>query len=260
MSVPRSVARLAQDAFLLARYAAPHDGPPDGRAWERAASGLLIRPEFPRRQHAGTLGLFGCGSMSGTQHEFDGAGHGAEIGVWLECKARQALDKGEVSAFAFKCLDLYREAAREEPDATASRSWWPILVSSESVDMSVRRSCLGMGVILCEPEFMPLPMLLHIAAKPVADEWIDESALAEFVRLAEPLIRPLQKRYRVDIEAKELRWSLREPGAAEIGDLVYRQQELTADLFDLFDHESPGHFEHLGVQLADRMHAASLTV
>ena len=56
-----------------------------------------------------------------------------------------------------------------------------------------------MGVILCELEFMPLPMLLHIAGNPVADEWIDESRLSEFVHLAEPLAMPLQKRHRIDV-------------------------------------------------------------
>lgn len=122
MSAPRSVARLVQEAFLLARYAGPQDGLPEGRAWERAASGLLIRPDFGRRQHAGTLGLFGSGSMSGTLHELDGAGHGPEAGIWLECKARQAVDKTDVAVFAFKCLDLYREAARREPETTAHAS------------------------------------------------------------------------------------------------------------------------------------------
>jgi len=260
MSVPRSLARLTQEAFVLARYAGPHDGLPQGRAWERAASGLLIRPEFARRQHAGTLGLFGRGSMSGTNHEIDGAGHGAEAGVWLECKARQAVDKTDVAIFAWKCLDLYRDVAREEPEATARCSWWPILVSSEPVNDSVRRSCLGMGVILCEPQVMPLPMLLRVAGRPVADMHLDESALSEFIRLAEPLAIPLQKRYRIDIRRKELCWSLREPAAAEIGDLLFRQEELTGDIFDLFDHRSPHYFERRGAELADRLHAASLTV
>jgi hypothetical protein len=170
------------------------------------------------------------------------------------------LDKAAVAVFAFKCLDLYREVARADPATTAQDSWWPILISSEPVDESVRRACLGLGVVLCDPEFMPLPMLLYVASKPIADEWIDESALSELVRLAEPLVMPLQKRYRIDPDTAELRWSLLEPGSVEIGDLLYRQRELTADMFDVFDRECPGFFERLGVQLADRLYAASLTV
>src|SRR6266545_3705279 len=238
MPLPRPLASLTQEAFLLARYAGPQDGRPGGRAWERATSELLIRPGLGRRQHAGTLGLFGRGSASGVQHELDGAGQGADIAVWLECKARQALDKSDVAVFAFKCLDLYREAAREHPEATARASWWPILVSSEPTSESVRRSCLAIGVILCEPHCMPLPMLMHIAGQPTADMWIDESSLSEFVRLAEPLVAPLQARFPIDPQTEELRWSLREPSAREIGDLLFRQEQITGDVFDAFDHGS----------------------
>lgn len=258
--IPQPVASLALEAFLLARYAAPHGIRPGGRAWERAASGLLVRPGFARRQHAGTLGLFGQGSASGAPHELDGAGQGDHAAVWLECKARAALDKADVAVFAFKCLDLYRQAAREHLKATASASWWPILVSSEPTTESVRRSCIAMGVVLCEPEWMPLPMLMRIAGKSTADMWLDEASLSEFVRLAEPLVAPLQTRFRVDTDANELRWSLREPTAREIGDLLFYQRELTGDMFDALDHKSPGYFERRGAVLADRLHGAELRV
>lgn len=259
-AIPLPVASLVQDAFLLARYAGPQGFRPDGRAWERAASGLLVRPGLARRQHAGTLGLFGRGSASGAHHELDGAGHGDHAAVWLECKARESLHKADVAVFALKCLDLYRQAAREHPKATASASWWPILVSSQPTNDSVRRSCIAMGVVLCEPEWMLLPMLMRIASKPTADMWIDETSLSEFVRLAEPLVAPLQTRFRIDTNADELRWSLCEPTAREIGDLLFRQKELTGDVLDIFDHESPGYFEQRGAVLTDRLHAATLSL
>jgi hypothetical protein len=259
-SIPQPVASLTQEAFLLARYAGPQDGRPGGRAWERAASSLLVRPGLSRRQHAGTLGLFGRESASGVQHELDGAGQGDHAAVWLECKARETLNKADIAVFAFKCLDFYREAAREHPEATAIASWWPILVSSEPVTESVRRSCIAMGVALCEPEWMPLPMLMRIASKPTADIWIDEVTLSEFVRLAEPLVTPLQSRFRIDAETDDLRWSLREPRAREIGDLLFCQREITGNVFDAFDHESPHYFERHGTALADRLYATSLSV
>lgn len=259
MALPWLVASVAQEAFLLARYAGPQDGPPGGRAWERAMSGLLIRSGLGRRQHAGALGLFGRGSASGTQHELDGAGQGDGVALWLECKARRTLDKSDVAVFAFKCLDLYREAAREHPEATAQASWWPVLVSSEPTTESVRRSCLAMGVVLCEPEWMPLPMLLRLAGRPAADMWVDESLLSEFVRLAEPFVVPLQTRFRVDPHLEELRWSLHEPGAREIGDLLFCQEQITGDVFDAFDHHSPHYFARRGAVLAERLYAESLS-
>ncbi len=259
-SVPQPVASLTQEAFILARYAGPQEGRPDGRAWERATSGLLSRPGLARRQHASTLGLFGRGSASGKRHELDGAGQGYHAAVWLECKARETLNKADVAVFAFKCLDLYREGAREHAEAAATASWWPILVSSEPTTESVRRSCVAMGVTLCEPAWMPLPMLMRIASKPTADMWIDEMTLSEFVRIAEPLITPLQSRFRIDPNTSELRWSLHEPSAREIGDLLFYQQEITGDVFDAFDHESPLYFERRAAALADRLHAATLSI
>ena len=258
--VPQPVAALAQEAFLLARYAGPQEGRPGGRAWERAVSGLLVRPGLARRQNPGTLGLFGQGSASGTLHELDGVGQGDHAAIWLECKARGCLDKSDVAVFAFKCMDLYRQAAREHGEATGSASWWPILVSSEPTTESVRRTCIGMGVVLCEPEWMPLPMLMRIAGKPTADMWIDNASLSEFVRLAEPFVTPLQSRFRIDVGTRELRWSLHEPTAREIGDLLFYQQEITSDIFDAFDHESPGYFERRSVALADRLYAATISV
>jgi hypothetical protein len=117
-----------------------------------------------------------------------------------------------------------------------------------------------MGVMLCEPECMPLPMLLRVASKPTADMWVDEISLSEFVRLAEPFVGPLQSRLRIDAETHELRWSLREPTAREIGDLLFSQQQITGDIFDAFDHHSPDFFERRGAVLADRLDAALLSV
>lgn len=118
----------------------------------------------------------------------------------------------------------------------------------------------GHGVVLCEPNCMPIPMLMHIAGRPTADMWIDESSLSEFVRLAEPLVAPLQARFPIDPQTEELRWSLREPSAREIGDLLFLQEQITGDVFDAFDHHSPHHFDRLGAALVERLHTAALSV
>ncbi|HEV7772884.1 MAG TPA: hypothetical protein VGO48_06320 [Conexibacter sp.] len=256
--VPREIAGLSRDAFLLARYADAPTGRPDGRAWEQAASGLLIRPGLDRRQHAGTLGLFGAGSASGVRHELDGVGHGHRVGIWLECKARAELDKTAVAVFAFKCLDLYRQAARDDAAATAAASWWPILVSSEPVSEAVHRSCIGLGIALCVPDRMPLPMLLRMASRPSADLFVDKAILSELVRLAEPVVTPLQTRWRIDVPTSEIRWTLHEPTAREIGDLLFLQEQMTADVLDGMDLRGSTAFERIGSELADRMTAACI--
>ena len=90
--------------------------------------------------------------------------------------------------------------------------------------------------------------------------WIDESSLSEFVRLAEPLVAPLQARFPIDPQTEELRWSLREPSAREIGDLLFLQEQITGDVFDAFDHHTPHHFDRHGAALVERLHTAALSV
>jgi len=122
--IPPQLAGLCLDCFLLARYSPPSEVKrPDGRAWEQAVSSLLWRPGVHRRQHAGTIGLFGARSASGAGHEFDGAGHGPLVGIWIEAKARASIEKADIAVFDMKCADLYRSAAVQNPDATRAASW-----------------------------------------------------------------------------------------------------------------------------------------
>jgi hypothetical protein len=71
---------------------------------------------------------------------------------------------------------------------------------------------------------------------------------------------PSKHDYRIDADHNEIRWSLREARAREIGELLYRQEGISGAVFDAFDHESPEHFARRGAVLADLMHAASITV
>lgn len=258
-AVPHALAGLALDAFLLARFG-PSEGRPDGRAWERAGSGLLQRPGLPRRQHAGTLGLFGRGSASGARHELDGAGEGADAGVWLECKAREAVAKPDVATFAFKCFDLYRAAAAADPDATGAARWWPVLVSSEPVVEGVRRMCASEGIVLCDPAMVPLVVLMRAASRPSADEYLPEVHLSELARLGANATAPMQERWRINSALQELRLRLKAPDARAIGDVLFLQNELSSDFLDAFEVNAPGSLERRAASLADRMLAATLSV
>jgi len=258
--IPAALHRFCLDAFLLARYGGPGEGRPDGRAWELAVSRGLWMPEIDRRQHAGTLGLFGCTGRSGASHEFDGVGHGPELGIWIEAKARAELDKSHVAVFSFKALDLYRAAAGHDPHGTMLRAWWPVLVSSEPCSEAVHRSCLTSGVILCEPTLFPLPTLVRVAAHPSADMHLDERLLGMAVDLGERLCRAMQARWRLDSERRDLCLSLDEPDAVTIGDALFVQRELTGDLLDFYDSQAPGELERRGRRTAERLSAAALAV
>lgn len=258
MSPPKFIGDLTLDAHLLARYGAPGESAPEGRAWEKAVSGLMFRPGLARRQHAGTLGLFGGSSASGAAHELDGAGVGCEVGVWIEAKARRRLDKADVAVFDLKCFDLYRGACLDHPDAVGKASWWPLFVSSEPVAEAVRRVCVDLRIGLCDPQRLPLANILRAAGKPAADSHLPEDLMGDFVRLAEPVVGPMQGRWRLDARWGEVRSSLASLGPRDIGELLFLQDELSAELYDAFDVHCPGWLSRRAGDLADRLTAAAV--
>ena len=254
----RAIAELAVDAFLLARHCSPGHSPASGRAWERAVSQLLWRPGFTRRQHAGVLGLFGRGSQSGARHEIDGAGQGPKIGAWVESKARATLSKSDVAVFHLKCFDLYRAAAAEYPEQTAEARWWSLLVSSEPTGEAVRRISCDLGVVVCDPQRLPLPALLFAASRPNADDYLSDTLLGELVRLAEAACVPIQQRWRLDISGRAVCLRLDNMDSTEIADLLFLQDELTEDLLDAFEVHAPGVLDRRASALVERYEAARL--
>lgn len=259
---PRELAGFCMDCFLLARYAPPgFAGRPDGRAWERAVSSLLWRPGLPRRQHAGTIGLFGAGSASGAGHEIDGAGHGPHAAIWIEAKARELLDKSDIAVFNLKCWDLYTAAIRHEQALTSRGHWWPVLVSSEPASEAVRRLCMALGITLCDPMRVPLPVLLRAAGHPEADLHLPETMLAEAVRLFAWPCRSIQERWPVSDDGRSLLLSLDSyADATTIGDALYIQDELTPDVLDYFDLDAPGLVDRRAERLMVRLHHSATAV
>jgi hypothetical protein len=254
-TIPHEFARFCRDCFLLARVARPgENGQPQGRAWEQEVSSLLWRPGFNRRQHAGTLGLFGRGSASGAGHEIDGAGHGPDSGIWVEAKAGASIGNADVALFRFKCDDLYMANVRLDPTRTAAVRWWPVLVSSTPASDNVRRLCMASGIVLCDPAKLPLPTILRQAANPEADLHFSETLLAEAVRLFEPPCRSIQERWLVSEDGRKLEQAVAElPTAKAIADTIFIQDTLTADILDHMDLESPGSLDRIGAELAERL-------
>ena len=202
--------------------------------------------------------MFGRSSQSGASHEIDGVGQGPDIGVWIESKARTALDKSDVSVFNLKCFDLFRYAATQFPEETAEARWWQLLVSSEPTDDAVRRICCDLGVVLCDPQRLPLPALLFAASRPNADDYLPETHLRELVRLAELACAPMQQLWHLNIERREVRLRLDRMHATEIEDLLFLQDELTEDFLDVFEVHAPGLLEQRASALVERFEAVRL--
>ena len=132
-----------------------------------------------------------------------------------------------------------------------------MLVSASAVSNSVRTLCFRLGIVLCEPEHFPLPVLLHAASLPIADDHLSRTKLQQLVRLGEVSCEPLQRRWR--IVGDEVRFRPRQWSEQDRDDLLWLQDELSDDLFDLYDALTPGRLDrrvaHLQREIAARERA-----
>ena len=176
----------------------------------------------------------------------------------IESKIRTNLNKSDVAVFHLKCFDFYRKAASEYPEQTKKAKWWPLIVSSETTGETVRRICCDLGVVVCDPQRLPLPALLFAASRPTADDYLSEVHLSELVRLAEPVCVPMQQRWRLDTDARAVNLSLDHIDSTAITDLLFLQDELTEDLLEAYEVHAPGVLEQRASILVERFEAARL--
>lgn len=212
----------------------------DGRTWERTVSGLLYRPGFTRRQGPGSLTLFGSPSASGVNHEIDGAADGWRGTVIVESKAiTGGISKGDVAIFHYKVMDFYQKKIA----TAASEKWWPVLCSATPSAISARAAAMSLGLLVCDPSRLPLPVLVRAAGRPAADMYLPESLLQELVRLGERALQPLQERWAYRAATGEISFSPRHWKDAEISDLLWLENELSECLLGLYAKHRPGVLE-----------------
>jgi hypothetical protein len=240
----RSLQLLAEftlDAWLLSRYAPQAGGTMlDGRTWERTVSGLLYRPGFTRRQGPGCLTLFGSASASGVNHEIDGAADGWRGTVIVESKAiAGGVSKGDVAVFHYKVMDFYQKKIM----AAAGDQWWPILCSATPSSTAARAVAISLGVLVSDPGRLPLPVLVRAASKPAADMYLPESLLQEVVRLGERALQPLQERWPYRADTRVISFSPSHWKDADIGDLLWLEDQLSECLLGVYAKHRPGILE-----------------
>ena len=232
------LAEFSLDSWLLAR--STHDtcmSLVDGRAWERAIGDLLRRAPLPNRQRAGLTTLFGVQAASGVAHELDACAAGGGTLMVVECKSQTAgVTKADAALFHEKTFDFFCA----KPSRFRSERWWQIVASSTPVSDTVRTFCVSLGLVLTEPNHLPLPVVLRVASRPGADMHLREALLQDAVRLAERALVSLQDRWRYDAQAEEIRFQPTTLSPNEIQDLLWLQEELGSDILDLYDLHRPG--------------------
>ena len=245
------LAEFTLDAWLLARNCVNPTGDLiDGRVWERSISDLLRRPGLTCRQGPGTTTLFGFRPASGIRHEIDSAAAGSRCCIILESKSQQAgVTKEDAALFHQKTLDFYCE----RPEAVKHECWWRILVSSSPVPHSVRKFCIHLGLLLCDPVLLPLPVLVRTAYRPSADQHLRETLLQEVLRLGETALIPIQTRWPYDPVTCKLMFKPKVMSANDMDDLFWLQDELGSDILDLYELHRPGTLERRGMLLFNQL-------
>ena len=241
------LAEFSLDSWLLARSIQDTCVlPVDGRAWERAIGDLLRRAPWPNRQRAGETTLFGVHAASGVPHELDACAAGGGTLMVVECKSQTSgVTKADAALFHEKTLDFFCA----EPGRFSSARWWRVVASSTPVSDSVRAFCVSLGLVLTEPNHLPLSVVLRVASRPGADMHLREALLQDAVRLAERALVPLQDRWRYDAQTEEIRFRPATLCPNEIRDLLWLQEELGSDILDLYDLHRPGTLEHRAEEL-----------
>lgn len=241
------LADFAFDVWLLARQ---FRGRYDGRQWERAVASLLRRPETWHRQGPGTIGLFGHVSATGIAHEIDGAAGSSRGSLIVECKATaDGISKGDAALFHFKIMDFYQRRSYLD----SKEEWWPFMCATTPTPQSARVAALSLGLIVCDPGRLPLPVLLRAASRPTADLHLPDVLLQEMVRLGERALVPVQARWNYDAVERKISYDPRYWASGQINDLLWVEDELSADLLDLYDRVRPGALERASLALAYRM-------
>lgn len=241
------LAEFSLDVWLVARFAPQLSGaPPEGRVWERTVAGLLYRPGFTRRQGPGNHSLFGSISASGVRHEIDGAADGWRGSFVVECKATAGgISKADVALFHFKVMDYYQRKI-----ATASvERWWRILCGATPTAFTARVAAISLGMLVCDPGRLPLPVLVRAAGRPAADMHLPEPLLQEIVRLGERALSTQQERWPYRVHAGEITFKPDHWKDSEIRDLLWLEDELSGCLLDLYDRLRPGALERRAANL-----------
>ena len=222
------LAEFSLDSWLLA--GSTHDtcmSPVDGRAWERAIGDLLRRAPLPNRQRAGLTTLFGVQAASGVAHELDACAAGGGTLMVVECKSQTSgVTKADAALFHEKTLDFFCA----KPARFRNGRWWRVVASSTPVSDSVRAFCVSLGLVLTEPNHLPLSVVLRVASRPGADMHLREALLQDAVRLAERALVPLQDKWRYDAQAEEIRFQPTTLSPNEIQDLLWLQEELGSNI------------------------------
>jgi hypothetical protein len=135
-------------------------GPERGRAFESALYRFCENGRLHLSERAGSRTLCGATSASGLKHESDGVIAGPDLILHIETKhLGQEVMKGDLMVFNQKGLDFMLGGAPQ----LRRRPLYRLFLSGGPLSREARRFALLWGIIVVEPEILPLPLLHWLA-------------------------------------------------------------------------------------------------
>jgi hypothetical protein len=228
--------RLVFAAFRACRtWRSDLKGPARGRLFEQTLYGEWEGRRLELDTRAGGRLVRGYRSASGLIHENDGVIVAPDLTVHVEAKhLTDVVPKNEVLVFNQKGLDYF---AAEAVDLRR-RPFYRVLISGGPVSDEVRSFALLWGIVLVDPDRLPLPVLHWIVGSSLAmPEHLRRSALTLW-REVPRFVTPLQDRVR------RLSECLSAPGTeivsrSAIGFMLNAQAVIGEALWQLLDMHDP---------------------
>ena len=150
--------RAALGCFALARFWEGSNlaGPHRGRSFEAALYTFCEREHFSLRERAGSRTLCDATSASGLRHESDGVISAANLILHIETKhLTDCVSKNDLMIFNQKGLDFDLTG---DP-RVRSRPLYRLFLSGSPLSREARKFALLWGIVVVEPDVMPLPTL-----------------------------------------------------------------------------------------------------
>jgi hypothetical protein len=185
---------LAWDLFAVVRCWTPPacTGPERGRLFEQVFYKYCDRKRLPLSERSGSRTLDGASSASGFQHESDGVIATPDVNAHIELKhLTQPVSKLDLVSFNQKGLDFLagdNTTLRRKP-------LYRVLVTATPVEMTARVFALQWGILLIEPNKLPL-LALHVLAKRALGTRWSSTSEQRIVDEIPSLVVPVQERIR----------------------------------------------------------------
>jgi hypothetical protein len=241
------ISNFVRDVFLLARGGKSSDGDVFQHAIAQVAR---RRVGCTFIQGPGQVTLFGRRGASGFGHELDTSVQMSHWVTMIEAKAvRGGPGKNDLLIFDGKTFDLYVDRLLAQRPGPHYR----ILVSAYPIRDEVACYSAQRGIICIVPDILPLPVLLTVFGRPIADELFSDCEMQEADRLFTQACLPMEAIWRH--HGGDIQVRLRRFHPTETKDLMYLHRHMSRRTIEYLDHLEPGWLEYRVQQLASRFTA-----